>query len=75
MQTPIKLSFKHFEPSEEITELMCDSIVDEDFAALQQRNTAVLVAQTGESPTGPRASTARPIGSMDFDPATKPSRR
>jgi ribosome-associated translation inhibitor RaiA/cold shock CspA family protein len=52
-----------------------NSVVDGDFDDLQQRDTVELVVQTGESPIGPQASTVRPIGSMEFDPATKPSHR
>jgi len=52
-----------------------NSVVDGDFDALQPRDTVELVVQTDESEIGPQASTVRPIGALEFDPATKPSRR
>lgn len=52
-----------------------NSVVDGTFDDIAPRDKVELVVQTGESPIGPQASTVRPIGAMEFDPATKPSRR
>jgi ribosome-associated translation inhibitor RaiA len=52
-----------------------NSVVDGSFDELQPRDTVELVVQTGESPIGPQASSVRRIGALEFDPATKPSRR
>lgn len=52
-----------------------NSVVDGSFDTLQPRDTVELVIQTGESAIGPQASTVRRIGSLTFNPATKPSRR
>lgn len=52
-----------------------NSVVDGSFDALQPRDPVELVVQTGESPVGPQASTVRRIGGLEFNPATKPSRR
>lgn len=52
-----------------------NSVVDGRFDELKPRDTVELVVQTGESAIGPQASTVRPIGAMEFDPTTKPSRR
>ncbi len=52
-----------------------NSVVDGSFDDLQPRDTVELVVQTGESPIGPQASTVRRIGALEFNPATKPSRR
>jgi len=52
-----------------------NSVVDGSFDELQPRDPVELVVQTGESPIGPQASSVRRIGSLEFDPATKPSRR
>ncbi|MHA7886425.1 HPF/RaiA family ribosome-associated protein [Roseicyclus sp.] len=52
-----------------------NSVVDGSFDELQPRDTVELVVQTGESAIGPQASTVRRIGALEFNPATKPSRR
>src|SRR6056297_689541 len=52
-----------------------NSVVDGSFDELQPRDAVELVVQTDESELGPQASTVRPIGALEFDPATKPSRR
>jgi ribosome-associated translation inhibitor RaiA/cold shock CspA family protein len=52
-----------------------NSVTDGSFDDLQPRDPVELVVQTGESEIGPQASTVRRIGAMEFDPATKPSRR
>ena len=52
-----------------------NSVVDGSFDDLRPRDAVELVVQTKESDIGPQASTVRPIGGLEFDPATKPSRR
>lgn len=52
-----------------------NSVIDGGFDDLQPRDTVELVVQTDESEIGPQASTVRPIGALQFDPAAKPSRR
>lgn len=52
-----------------------NSVVDGTFDDLRPRDPVELVVQTKESDIGPQASTVRPIGNLEFDPATKPSRR
>ena len=52
-----------------------NSVVDGSFDELQPRDPVELVVRTGESAIGPQASTVRRIGPLEFDPATKPSRR
>jgi len=52
-----------------------NSVVDGSFDDLAPRDTVELVVQTGESAIGPQASTVRRIGTMEYDPAAKPSRR
>ncbi len=52
-----------------------NSVVEGTFDDLRPRDAVELVVQTKESDIGPQASTVRPIGNLEFDPATKPSRR
>lgn len=52
-----------------------NSVVDGSFDDLQPRDEVELVVQTKESDIGPQASTVRRIGSLAYDPTTKPSRR
>lgn len=52
-----------------------NAVVDGSFDELRPKDTVELVVRTGESGIGPQASTVRRIGSMEFDPAAKPSRR
>jgi ribosome-associated translation inhibitor RaiA len=52
-----------------------NSVVDGSFDDLQPRDPVELVVQTGESEIGPQASTVRRIGTLEYVPAAKPSRR
>jgi ribosome-associated translation inhibitor RaiA len=52
-----------------------NSVVDGDFDAIRPKDPVELVVRTDESPIGPQASTVRPIGGLEYDPATKPGRR
>ena len=52
-----------------------NSVVDGSFDDLEPRDTVELVVQSDESEIGPQASTVRRIGTLQYDPARKPSRR
>ena len=52
-----------------------NSVVDGSFDDLRPRDTVELIVQTGESAIGPQASTVRRIGTLEYVPAAKSSRR